>query len=465
MSLLLLAYPLALLHRNIPTATARHAMALLVGFTYALSIFRADVIHFILSSGVAYLLAKITPTYSPKLVFFWAMAYISYGHIARMYLTPELGGPAVHWTSPQMLLTIKITSFAWAYHDGQKPDDQLLPSQRERAIKKLPSLLQYYSYVFFFPGFLTGPIAEFKEYSDFTDRTLYAKEPNGKIPEGSYSAALVRLVMGLGALPMYHFHQRFPAIYATTDAFRQHSFLYRFGYMLLTGELGFDRYYIAFFLGEGAAILSGLGYNGRDERGRVKWDRVLMIRLLPFKFAQDPTTMAANWNVPSANWLKRYVYIRLLPDARPTPGKRQGRVSRLFGQFFPFFATFFVSAVWHGFYAGYYMFFLSLAFFGAIGKLNRIYLRPFVMEPDGQKGKVPHKQIYDFICWIAMWVGLSYHLMVFRNFTWANGLRSWGSFYFLPHIGGVIWLLAYVVYFSMRPAAPRRDNVKTTKGE
>jgi hypothetical protein len=34
-------------------------------------------------------------------------------------------------------------------------------------------------------------------------------------------------------------------------------------------------------------------------------DRLLMLRLIPFKLAQDPSTLAANWNIVSANWLKR----------------------------------------------------------------------------------------------------------------------------------------------------------------
>lgn len=33
----------------------------------------------------------------------------------------------------------------------------------------------------------------------------------------------------------------------------------------------FDKYYVVFFLGEGAVMLTGLGYNGRDSEGRVLW--------------------------------------------------------------------------------------------------------------------------------------------------------------------------------------------------
>ena len=109
-----------------------------------------------------------------------------------------------------------------------------------------------------------------------------------------------------------------------------------------------------------------------------------MLRLIPFKLAQDPSTLAANWNIVSANWLKRCtrspphhrtrdttrardtrnthsppphtradVYVRLLPartnavadktGAPLPPAKPVGFVR----QIVPFFATFFVSAIWH----------------------------------------------------------------------------------------------------------------------
>lgn len=55
-------------------------------------------------------------------------------------------------------------------------EQELSPSQEQRAIKKLPSLLEYFSYIFFFSGFLTGPVAEFREYREFVDRSMFVKE-------------------------------------------------------------------------------------------------------------------------------------------------------------------------------------------------------------------------------------------------------------------------------------------------
>lgn len=452
---LALVYPLALLHRQLPSTRARHLLALVAGLALAFANFGLDALHFVISATVPYILCALAPRQRlmPIAVFIFALAYISAGHLQRMYQSAALGGPVVHWTSPQMLLTVKISSFAWAYYDGHgRPAGELLPSQEQRAVRGgLPSLLHYYSYVFFFAGFLTGPIAEYREYAEFTDRSMFAKEKGGRIPGGSWKAGVARLGMALAAVPLFYLHQKFPETFATSPEFLEKSIWYRWLYVMVSSELGFDKYYVVFFLGEGAIMLSGLGYNGRDANGHVLWDRLLMLRLIPFKLAQDPSTLAANWNIVSANWLKRYVYVRLLPartnvvadkaGAPLPPAKPVGFVR----QIVPFFATFFVSAIWHGFYAGYYLFFLSLAVFGAIGRLNRMYIRPYFMAPDGRTGAYPRKYVYDGASLFCMLVGLSYHVIIFRTFTFDNAMKVWSAFYFMPHFLGVAAILFYAV--------------------
>jgi lysophospholipid acyltransferase len=448
-----LVYPLAALHRAMPSTLTRHLLALGAGLFLAFANFGLDTLHFVVSAGVPYVLCALAPRQRlmPVAVFVFSIVYIGLGHIQRMYfyVGPDganpLGGPVVHWTSPQMLLIIKITAFAWSVHDGHRPPHELLASQEQRAIRKLPSLLEYYSYIFFFAGFLTGPIPEYREYAAFTDRSLFAQEKGGRIPEGSWRAGLTRFVMALAAVPLFYLHKKLPETFVLSPAFLEQSIWYRWLYVIASCELGFDKYYVVFFLGEGALMMSGMGYNGRDTNGRVLWDRLLMLRLLPFKLAQNPSTLAANWNIVSANWLKRYVYIRLLP-ARSTPdASLPPKAVSFMRQILPFFATFFVSAVWHGFYAGYYLFFLSLAGFGAIGRLNRIYIRPYFMAADGRTGDYPKKYLYDAASLFCMVVGLNYHIVIFRTFTFDNAMQAWAAFNFLPHWLGLAAILFYAV--------------------
>ena len=52
------------------------------------------------------------------------------------------------------------------------------------------------------------------------------------------------------------------------------------------------------------------------------------------------------WNISVHKWLKYYVFLRMV--------KRDERLSLK-----PILTTFLVSAIWHGFYPGYFLFFLS----------------------------------------------------------------------------------------------------------
>jgi hypothetical protein len=136
---------------------------------------------------------------------------------------------------------------------------------KARSINQLPSLLEFYSYVFCFVGFLTGPWSEFREYKEFTEGKW---DP---IPwPGSF--LIRRLVMAAVAFVGFRLsNSTLTPVYVTTPAFLEHSFTYRLAYYWISCELAFSKYYLVWYLGEGAMALFGLSYNGRDERGNPKW--------------------------------------------------------------------------------------------------------------------------------------------------------------------------------------------------
>jgi lysophospholipid acyltransferase len=106
------------------------------------------------------------------------------------------------------------------------------------------------------------------------------------------------------------------------------------------------KYYGSWSLTEGACILTGLGYKGVDPvTGKVMWNRLQNIDPWAVETAQNPRGYLAGWNINTNNWLRNYVYLRVTPR-----GKKPGfRASLL---------TFGTSALWHGFYPGYYLTFI-----------------------------------------------------------------------------------------------------------
>jgi len=92
-----------------------------------------------------------------------------------------------------MVLTVKLTSIAFNYFDGQqgKKDAKsantnakyldVLAERQQFACEEFPSLLEFFGFMFFFPSFLAGPTFEFREYMSFVYDRL-----NDKVRNRSY---------------------------------------------------------------------------------------------------------------------------------------------------------------------------------------------------------------------------------------------------------------------------------------
>jgi lysophospholipid acyltransferase len=57
---------------------------------------------------------------APRLVFAVTLAHLSLSHIFRMLV--DYGGWQLDYTGPQMVLVIKLTSFAYNLYDGTRLD-------------------------------------------------------------------------------------------------------------------------------------------------------------------------------------------------------------------------------------------------------------------------------------------------------------------------------------------------------
>lgn len=91
---------------------------------------------------------------------------------------------------------------------------------------------------------------------------------------------------------------------------------------------------------------------------KVKWNRVSAVRVWDIEFSYKVKDFLDAWNVSVHTWLKYYVYLRLIKK------DKKGI------QIIPILTTFVVSAIWHGFYPGYYLFFISSGLMDYIFKLG-----------------------------------------------------------------------------------------------
>lgn len=154
----------------------------------------------------------------------------------------------------------------------------------------------------------------------------------------------------------------YPVTLTTTEEYLTYPLWLRCIMNIVVVELFYMKYYVAWWLGEGACAVAGLSFNGLDEKGNPRWDRISMVDIVKFKWGTSVSReVTPAWNIPSQVWLKRYVYTRFRALGLSVSAAR--------------FCTFFVSAVWHGLYPGYYIFFIFSAIYVEIGRrtASRIY--------------------------------------------------------------------------------------------
>ncbi|KAF9920920.1 lysophospholipid acyltransferase, partial [Modicella reniformis] len=378
------------------------------------------------------IMGSIQGKWGPRVVFIGVMTHMSVSHLMRQ-LTDYRGYRLDH-TGPQMILTMKLISWAFSIHDGRRNPKELSKYQQEHAITTFPNLLSYLSYVFFFPGVLVGPAFEYMDYIHFIELSQFKDLKTGKIhwPAGRVKAAMTCFVFSLISLAsLAIFAPKLDAMWTLSSAFKALPWSLRFGYVQLAAFAARFKYYAVWKMAEGACVLAGFGYNGQDPKtGEARWDASSNIDIWAYETGESVKALADSWNKGTNKWLKYSVYFRVVK-----PGAKPGA--------FETFATFAVSALWHGFYPGYYLMFTSSAMALTAGKLLRAHLRPRFVS--ATTGKTP--LWYNMMGMLITQVSLNYLSMSFLILSLSESLGLWKDLYFVVHIGIIATILLTPVLF------------------
>jgi lysophospholipid acyltransferase len=371
-----------------------------------------------------------------QLYFFLLVALFSnYDRMVNDYL-----GYSLNWTVPQMILLCKLTSVAWNYQDGQTPDAVLEKRdrdgfQRAHALKNLPNPLEMMSYAFFFAGFLSGPWSDFTEYKAFVDKSMF-KDEDGKIPMPTKYLAWKFLAIGI-ALIGYVGGDSFNINWLTTEEFASYPWIARVGWYILHTEIFYFKYYVVWWLGEGATAMIGLSYNGRDVNGEAKWDRIRMLDLYRYKFAQSIVKDAVpSWNMMSQHWLRRYVHQRFISLGFSHTASRV--------------TTFITSALWHGLYPGYFVFFGMGAMFGEGTHFMYHTMIPYFYDENG-RGIYPRKYLFDWGTTATIWIFIDYMAPTFQLLAFSYGIFALNQIYWFCHIAFAASILLWFIHKVLFP--------------
>lgn len=230
----------------------------------------------------------------------------------------------------------------------------------------------------FFPSLLAGPAFDYVDYRRWIDTSMFdvpagvdpSKKPpvrkKRRIPR-SGTPAMLKAVTGLVWVGLFVLLSgKFSHEQLTQDSYMTHGFIKRVFIMYMVGVVARLKYYGVWTLTEGSCILAGLGYNGVDPvTGKVSWNRLQNIDPLGVETAQNARAYLGGWNMNTNHWLRNYVYLRVTPR-----GKKPGFRASM--------ATFVTSALWHGFYPGYYMSFILASLIQTVAK-SKLY-RPNLLK-------------------------------------------------------------------------------------
>ena len=377
------SYPLAAALKRIPDAKPwqKNLFSIAVSIFYLVGLFDlwAGLRTLLWTSVGAYAIAYyIDGSFMPWIGFIFLMGHLSINHIIRQ----RLESPSeIDITGAQMVLVMKLSAFCWNVHDGRLPDGELTENQKDRAIREMPSFLDYAGYILFFPSLMVGPAFDYNDYRRWLETTMFDLPPGvhpskaaptrkqRRIPQ-SGRPAMWKLAYGVAWIAAF---VKFSAWYnvdtVLSPNYMRMGLLRRIWILEMLGFTTRLKYYGVWTLTEGACILSGMGYNGVDPKtGKVSWDRLENVYPWGIESAQNSRAYLENWNKNTNNWLRNYVYLRVTPK-----GKKPGFRASL--------ATFSTSAFWHGFYPGYYLTFILAAFIQTVAKSEPVPLTNDLCSP------------------------------------------------------------------------------------
>jgi len=406
--------PVGAVFRYIPGAAGKNAYSLVAGVLLSVFAFgssTAEVLVFGLASYAAMALARKHCGY---IVFVGSFGYLIYYHATSASGEAWKAGN-IDITGLLMVLTLKVTACALNYQDSMLPESELNDFQKKRAIKKLPNVFDYAGWLMFPCTLVVGPALEFRDYLDWlNNKGVWGGKGCPPVTMKALSTAgyaLIFMCVHLYVMGIYTIDNTY-----LSPTWNDKPLWRKFWELHILGEGSRGKYFFCWVWAEAACIASGIGFSGYsapEEGGKAEWVTAKNVRPMGVEKASTFVQIPLNWNIQTGLWLRHYVY-----DRTTLKGKKPGFAQLLVTQV--------VSGVWHGLYAGYWLFFVSSAVF-VQGSKN-------VFRWQRENWPKKFSWVIDFPHWLLTTVGLNYLCASFMLVTYEQCVGAWGSVYFIPHL-------------------------------
>jgi len=337
---LLISYPFGFIFKRIHNATVRHVLGTALGFAFQFLIYKADILYPLVLALIVYFVMKYLGRNKAVLIFIISMGFLSIFHIYRMWV--DWGGYKMDVTSVLMINVCKQTTLAWCYQDGGKDKEKLSASQNKYKVTKLPTLLEYLSFMYFYANTLVGPACEYLDHDNFINRRdTYKETPR------TFFASLGYLVSGLCFMGVIvFFAPKYNANGIIDPSYAASGWAYKFFYLFTAMLIQRCRYYSAWMISTANVTGPGLNYDPTGKTFFEKYGKIVAVRPLTVELKDNVKDRIEGWNSASQVWLKNYVYFRICSEAEAKTNPKKN--------VFASNCVFMISAFWHGFYLGYY---------------------------------------------------------------------------------------------------------------
>ncbi|XP_045497114.1 lysophospholipid acyltransferase 6 [Colias croceus] len=400
----------------------RHMMCLFIGLLMGYFCFGKQSIHLSVLPMLTYVLLKTVPQHlMGNVVLAASMLYLSCIHLHRqIYHTADY---SLDITGPLMVITQRVTSLAYSLQDSIMCMKEINSNTTERSnkdenrIDKIPSPLEYFAFTLAFQTLMCGPVVFYPDYISFIEgaRVDGAQKDKTSGSEPSPRRAVMYKVAGSVAAALLYLSlaQKYSikvleGLVDPTSEERTWSALYLLWYAYLSTLVVRCKYYHAWLLSEAICNNSGMGFNGYDNDGTPKWDKMSNIDVFAFEFAQNFRTAIASWNKNTNAWLRSVAYER---------GGAAWRTARVYA----------LSAVWHGFHPGYYLTFFAGGLFTVAAKKVRTFARPLFLDSR------PKKIFYDSLSFLTTRIAMTYATVPFVLLHLSPSLAFYGHLYYSLH--------------------------------
>ncbi|XVE91020.1 hypothetical protein DITRI_Ditri20bG0122500 [Diplodiscus trichospermus] len=430
--------PVSFLWRLVPGRLAKHVYS---GFTGALlsylSFGFSSNLHFLVPMLLGYAAMVL---YRPKcgiITFFLALGYLIGCHVHYMSGDAWKDG-GIDATGALMVLTLKVISCAINYNDGLLKEEELREAQKKYRLDKLPSLVEYCGYCLCCGSHLVGPVYDMKDYLEWTEgKGIWAHSDKG--PSTSpYRETFRALLQAAFCMALYlYLVPYYPLSRFSEPIYQEWGFWNKLRFQYMSCFSVRWKYYFIWSISEAAVIISGLGFCGWTESSppKPKWDRAKNVDILGVELAKSSVVLPLVWNIQVSTWLRHYVYERLIKK-----GKKPG--------FFQLLATQTISAVWHGLYPGYIIFFVQSALMIAGSRVIYRWEQATDMALV-KKALVLMNFAYTLLV-------LNYSAVGFSVLNLHETLALYGSVYYI----GTIIPIALILLGYILPAKPARSKAR-----